>query len=90
MRRRTSRGQAAIEVLALVPAILVIGLVAWQLVAVIATGLRAQAAVRVEAVRAVGQVAGERVTVSVQVPVPSVLPGLDGLHVPVRVGIRTP
>ena len=90
MRRRAECGQAAVELLAMIPVLIVVGLLAWQLAAVIATGLRAQAEVRVRAVQAVAHVAGEHVTVSVRVPVPSVLPGLGGLAVPARAGVRTP
>ena len=90
MRRRAARGQAVIEVLALAPVIIIAGLLAWQLVAVIATGLRAQAEVRVRAVEAVGHVAGDHIVVSVRIRVPAVLPGLEGMGVPARVGVRTP
>ena len=90
MRRRAQRGQSSIELLALLPVLIVVGLLAWQLVAVIGTGLRAQAEVRVRAVKAVAHLAEEQVVVSVLLPVPGVLPGLEGLRVPARVGIRTP
>ncbi len=90
MRRRAARGQAVIEVLALAPVLIIVGLLAWQLLAVIATGLRAQAEVRVRAVEAVGHVAGDHIVVSVRIRVPAVLPGLEGMGVPARVGVRTP
>lgn len=82
-----SAGQAAIEVLAAVPAVVLAALVAWQLAAVIGAGLRAQDAAR-EAALAVS--AGERArVVTVRERVPAVLPGLGRIEVPaVAVGGR--
>lgn len=90
MKGAAARGQAVIEVLGLAPVLIIAGLLAWQLVAVIATGLRAQAEVRVRAVEAVGHAAGDHVVVDVRFPVPGVLPGMEGMSVPARVGVRTP
>lgn len=90
MRRRSQRGQSSIELLALVPVLIVVGLLGWQLASVIGTGLRAQAQVRAEAVKAVARATDHQVVVSVLLPVPGVLPGMDALRVPARIGIRTP
>lgn len=90
MTRSRQGGQAAVELLGMVPVLIVIGLLAWQLMSVIGAGLRVQAEVRVLAVRTVAGVVGETVVVSTRVPVPVVLPGLDGMDVPARVGVRVP
>lgn len=89
MRRRQG-GQAAIELLAMVPVLIVVGLLAWQLMSVIGAGLRVQAEVRVMAARTVAGAVGDTVVVSTRVPVPVVLPGMGGLEVPARVGVRVP
>lgn len=80
-RRRTGqRGQAAIEVIAAVPAVLLAALVAWQLTAVIAAGLRAQDAARE---RALAVPAGSAAaTITVRERVPAVLPWLGRIEVP--------
>lgn len=90
MIRRGQDGQAAIELLAMVPVLIVVGLLAWQLMSVIGAGLRVQAELRVMAVRAVAGAVGDTVVVSTRVPVPVVLPGLGGMAVPARVGVRVP
>jgi len=88
--RRGQRGQAAIELLAMVPTLIVVGLLAWQLMSVIGAGLRVQAEVRVMAIRAAAGAAGDVVVVSTHAPVPVVLPGSAGMEVPARVGVRVP
>lgn len=90
MTRRRQGGQAALELLAMVPVLIVVGLLGWQLMSVIGAGLRVQAEVRVMAVRAVADAVGETVVVSTRVPVPVVLPGLTGMAVPARIGVRVP
>ena len=90
MTGRRQGGQAAIELLAMVPVLIVIGLLAWQLMSVIGAGLRVQAEVRVMAVQAVAGAVGETVVVSTRLPVPVVIPGLGGMEVPARVGVRVP
>ena len=90
MRRRAERGQSSVELLALIPVLIVIGLLGWQLSSVVVTGLRAQAEVRARAVKAVAAYADRQVIISVLLPVPGVLPGMEALRVPARVGIRTP
>ena len=76
--RRRARGQAAVELLAVLPLLVLAGLLAWQLMAVLAAGLRAEQDVRSRALAASGP-AGEVVVVTATAPVPAVLPGLRGL-----------
>lgn len=85
---RRDRGQASLELLAMVPLVLLAALLAWQLVAVIAAGLHAQDDARARAMRAQG--AGEVRTVSATVPVPALLPGARGMRIVARAGVRTP
>ncbi len=87
-RRRAGRGQAAVEVLALLPLLVVVALIGWQLAAVVSAALRADERVRREALGASG--AGRVVVVEEAVRVPAFLPGVRGLRVPARVGVRTP
>jgi hypothetical protein len=89
VRRGRQRGQAAVELLAAIPVLLLAGLVAWQLVAVLAAAMRAQERVRAEALRAGGP-AGRVVTVTAEARVPAVLPWADGLRVRARTGVRAP
>ncbi len=86
---RGARGQASIELLAMVPLILLAGLLAWQLAAVLAAGFEAQEQVRDRALRA-GPGAGGTRTVTATVAVPRVLPGVDGLRLTARAVVRTP
>jgi hypothetical protein len=89
VRGQGHRGQASLELIAFIPVLVIAGLLGWQLMAVIATGLRAQEQVRVEALQAV--VAGGRTLIlSATVPVPVVLPGATGLRVSARAAVRTP
>ena len=89
MIRPRSRGQAAVELLAAIPIVVVAGLLAWQLVAVLAGGLRAQERVRAEGLRATG-VPGQTVVVTASARVPQLLPGVGGLRVRARAGVRVP
>lgn len=86
--RRRSPGQASIELIAMVPFVVLVGLLSWQLMAVIGAGLRAQESVRAAAIRAEGP--GTSVVVSETVPVPVILPGLPRGEISARVGVRTP
>ena len=70
VRRRAERGQSSVELLALIPVLIVVGLLGWQLSSVVVTGLRAQAEVRARAVKAVAAYADRQVIVSVLLPVP--------------------
>jgi hypothetical protein len=87
--RHRSRGQAAVELLAAIPVVVIAGLLAWQLVAVLAGGLRAQERVRAEGLRATGA-PGQTVVVTASARVPQLLPGVRGLQVRARAGIRAP
>lgn len=87
--RSRARGQASIELIAFIPVLVLAGLLGWQLMAVIATGLRVQEEVRVQALTAA--VAGGRTMIlSATVPVPVVLPGVTGLRMSARAAVRTP
>ena len=88
-RAHGQRGQAAVELLAAVPLMILAGLVAWQLVAVLAAGLRAEERVRAEGLRAAGP-AGRLVPVAASARVPALLPGLGGLRVTARAAVRAP
>ena len=85
---RDGRGQAAVEVLALLPLLVVVALVGWQLAAVVTAALRADERVRRDALGAAG--GGRVVVVDTAVRVPAFLPGVRGVRVPARVGVRTP
>jgi Flp pilus assembly protein TadG len=87
-RRRPGRGQAAVEMLALLPLLALVALMGWQLAAVVAAGMRAQDEVRTAALRAEGS--GRVVTVGAAADVGVLVPGLGHLRVPARIGVRTP
>jgi hypothetical protein len=89
--RRAPReaGQAAVELVALVPVLLAAGLLAWQLLAVVGAGLRAEEQARQRALRA-GAGAGGVATVTVSEAVPALLPGVRGLRIDARASVRTP
>lgn len=91
MRRRpaATRGQAAVELLAAIPLVLGAALLAWQLLAVLAAGMRAQDGLLAEALRAGGP-SGRVVAVRARAPVRVLLPGLGGLRVEARGAVRTP
>lgn len=71
-RGRDAQGQAALELVACVPLVLAAGLLAWQLVAVLWAGVRAEEAARRAALVAAGGRGGV-VTVQRVVPVPGPL-----------------
>jgi hypothetical protein len=75
-------------VLALVPLLVVVALIGWQLAAVVTAALRADERVRQDALGARG--AGRFVVVDAAARVPAFLPGVRDLRVPARVGVRTP
>jgi len=90
VRRIGARGgQASIELLAMVPLLILAGLLAWQLMAVLVAGLHAQDDVRARALRAGPSPAGVTV-VAATVAVPPLLPGVRGLRIRASAGIRTP
>jgi hypothetical protein len=91
VRRRRPGGQAALELLALVPLLLVAALLAWQLAAVVGAGMRAQERVRAEAIRAGGHPGGMGMsTVTASEAVPVLLPGGRALSIRARATVRTP
>jgi hypothetical protein len=78
------RGQAGVELLALVPVLVAAVLLAWQLIALLAAAGRAQDRARADALAATGP-AGRALTVRAQVTLPGLLPGLGPrLVVPAR------
>lgn len=81
------RGQVALELLAALPLLLAVALVAWQLVAVLGAALDATERARVGALRSAGS--GGVVAVHEVVKVPSFLPGTGGLKVAARSAVRT-
>lgn len=86
---RARRGQATVELLVVIPVLVLVGLLAWQLVAVLAAGFRAEQRVRAEGLRAAGA-SGRTVVVSVTERVPALLPGAGGLRLRARAGVRAP
>jgi hypothetical protein len=87
-RRRRQNGQAAIELLAALPLLLAVALVAWQLVAVLGAAQNATERARIEAIGASGNEG--TVTIERTVTVPSFLPGTRGLKVTARSAVRAP
>ncbi len=80
-RIRAREGQASIELLAMVPLLILAGLLAWQLMAVLVAGLHAQDEVRARALRAGPSPTGVTV-VAATVAVPPLLPGVRGAEDP--------
>jgi hypothetical protein len=91
MASRTSfrGGQAAVELLALLPVLLAAALLAWQLVAIVRAAEEAQERARAGALAATGPRGGV-VTVRSRVPVPAVLPGAEGLVAGAVAAARSP
>jgi len=89
VRPRRASGQAALELLAVVPLILAAAALAWQLVAVARAGAAAQESARARALQASGP-RGATLMVRASSPVPALLPGLDGLSVGARAAVRAP
>ncbi len=87
MRRPCERGQAAVETLALVPLLVATVLLIWQLVALAAGAMSAHELARARAIEARG---GSLVHVRAVSTVPSLLPGIGPLAVPVRAAIHGP
>jgi hypothetical protein len=75
--------------LAMIPVLVLVALLGWQLAAVIGAGLRAQEDVRARALVTAGG-SGRVVVVTAAEAVGVVLPGLDGLRVGARIGVRAP
>lgn len=83
------RGQAVVELLAMIPVIVLAALLAWQLAAVLGAGMRAQERVRADALRA-ASAPGRTTAVIAAVEVPRVLPGVGRMTVRARARVRTP
>ncbi len=90
MRRRAAGGQAAIELLAAVPLLVLAALLAWQLVAVVGAGMSAEHRVRERALRVARAPAGGVTTVGAEAPVPGLVPGGGGMVVRARGAVRVP
>jgi hypothetical protein len=75
--------------LAMIPVLVLVALLGWQLAAVIGAGMRAQEEVRERALVTAGG-SGRIVVVTAAEAVGAVLPGLEGLRVRARIGIRAP
>jgi hypothetical protein len=87
MRRRASRGQASVELIALVPVLVGIVVLVWQLAVVVRGALLAQERVREAALAPAGH---GIVRVNGEVRVPTLLPGIGELTIPVRGHVRAP
>jgi hypothetical protein len=87
VRRRGSQGQASVEAIALVPLIVATVLLVWQLAVLVRGSLIAQQQIRAMALPAQG--AGT-VHVHASVRVPTLLPGVGELRIPVRAVVRAP
>jgi hypothetical protein len=87
--RPRQAAQAAVELLAAIPILVLAGLLAWQLAGVLAAAVAAEQRVRLEALRAAGG-AGHTALVSASERVPALLPGTAGLRVVARAAIRLP
>lgn len=87
-RTRGAQGQAALELLAAIPAVVIATLVAWQLAAVIVAGLDATERARASALDR----HDERGTVIVRErgAVARVLPGIGRLYIEARAVVRMP
>jgi hypothetical protein len=87
-RRRGQRGQAALEVIAAVPVVILAALAAWQLVAVVGAGLTATERARAQAMQ---HRSGHGVArFEERVAVPQVLPIGGRLVVSARAVVRRP
>lgn len=89
MSRRAAgeRGQATIEALALVPLLVLVLALVWQLAGLVHASIVAQDRARADALAATGH---GNVTVRSRVTVPSLVPGVARLTVPVRAVVRAP
>jgi len=87
MRRAASRGQASVEVIALVPTLVVTVLLVWQLAVLVRGALLAQETARAAALSLRGD---GIVRVGGSVRVPTLLPGVGEFRVPMRAVVRAP
>ena len=87
MRRDQCRGQASVEAIALVPLMVAVVLLVWQLAVLVRGALIAQEQVRAMALPARGT---GTVQVRASVRVPMLLPGVGELRIPVRTVVYGP
>ncbi len=87
MRRDRCRGQASVEAIALVPLMVAVVLVVWQLAVLVRGSLAAQDQARALALPARGS---GIVQVHSSVRVPTLLPGVGALRIPVRAVVYAP
>lgn len=87
MRWAASRGQASVEAIALVPLMLAVVLLVWQLAVLVRGSLIAHDQVRAMALPAQGS---GTVRVHTSVRVPTLLPGVGQLRIPVRAVVYGP
>ena len=87
MRRARARGQASVELIALVPLLVAVVVLVWQLALLVRGAQLAQARARAEALSQHGV---GIVTVATSVRVPALLPGIGALRVPARAVVRAP
>lgn len=87
MRRAGSRGQASVELIALVPLLVAVVVLVWQLAVLVRGAQLAQERARAAALSLHGD---GIVTVSTSVHVPTLLPGVGTLRVPARAVVRAP
>lgn len=85
--RRGCHGQASVEAIALVPVMLAVVLLGWQLAVLVRGSLIAQEQVRALALPAYGD---GTIRVSASVRVPTLLPGAGELRIPVRAVVLAP
>lgn len=86
-RRVRQSGQASVEALALIPALVLVVAMAWQLALLVRGALVAQDSARAAAVTATGH---GNVVVRRTVDVPVVVPGVGRLRIPVTAVVRAP
>lgn len=87
MRRHRCHGQASVEAIALVPLMVATVLLAWQLAVLVRGSLIAQEQVRAMALPAQGT---GMVHVRSSIRVPTLLPGVGVLRIPVRAVVYGP
>ena len=87
MRRAGSRGQASVELIALVPLLVAVVILVWQLAVLVGGAQLAQERARASALSQGGDGV---ITVAASVRVPTLLPGVGALHVPARAVVRAP
>lgn len=87
MRHAASRGQASVEAIALVPVLVAVVVLVWQLAVLVRGALLAQETARAAALSLRGD---GIVRVGGSVRVPALLPGVGELRLPMRAVVRAP